>query len=153
MFPAALYKLNDNPPPTCAVLVSQDSSTRENLAEVCESIGVVPVIVGSARDAAGAVHRFCAPLVIVFSDHLQISPLALFEALRPNTPRLVMFGPRFGGVEHVLALELGFHEVWPVGLTPLALNRCCEPACACLVSPGTQRKRALSASSSSMRRV
>ena len=33
-----------------------------------------------------------------------------------------MFGPRFGGVEHVLALELGFHEVWPVDLTPLALN-------------------------------
>lgn len=122
MFQAALSKLNDNAPPTCAVLVSQDSSARENLAEVCESIGVVPVIACTARDAAATVHKFDAPLVIVFSDQLQTSPSALFEALRPSTPRLVMFGPRFGGVEHVLALELGFHEVWPEDVTPLALN-------------------------------
>ncbi len=108
--------------PVRAVLVSEDTSARDSLAGACEAIGIVPVTAHSAPDAAAAVHLFDAPLVVVLADHLQTSPSALFEALRPSTPRVVMFGPPFGGVEHVLALELGFHEVWPADLTPLALN-------------------------------
>lgn len=105
-----------------AVLVSEDTHLRRSLAEVCESAGIEPLLANSANDAASAVRRVDARLVIVVADCLSTSPSALFEALHPSAPKLVMFGPQFGGVEHVLALELGFHEVWPADLTPLALN-------------------------------
>jgi DNA-binding response OmpR family regulator len=108
--------------PPCAVLVGEDTRLRKSLAEVCESVGLLPMLARSADDTANAVHSCDARLVVVLADRLQTSPSALFESLRPCTPRLVMMGPRFGGAEHVLALELGFHEVWPADLTPLALN-------------------------------
>jgi DNA-binding response OmpR family regulator len=111
-----------SPSPTHAVVVGTDSPLAQQLLLACEALGLISVVVTGASEAAAAVRRFDSPLVIVLSEHLQTSPTALLEALLPSVPRLVLLGPRFGGIEHVLALEVGFHEVWPANVTPVAMN-------------------------------
>lgn len=107
---------------TCVVLLVEGSASISNLSVVCEQLSVAPLIVESISEVASALRRHVVPLVVVASNRLMNSPAALFKVVGQVKTRLVLFGPEFGGPEHLLGLELGFQEVWPADLSPLAIT-------------------------------
>ena len=104
------------------VILSNPSPKRDYFEEVCKELGISAIVARTTTEAASAVQNYRVGLIVVFSEGLEISPSALFTDLGVNIPRLVMFGPTFGSTEHVLTLELGFHEVWPADISKPVLK-------------------------------
>jgi len=79
----------------------------------CEQLGERCALAATAQEAQQLARRHGAAMAVVVGERLG-QPLApLLAALRAaGVARVVLLGPSFGSVAHVMALEFGFDDVW-----------------------------------------
>jgi DNA-binding response OmpR family regulator len=110
------------PDQASALLVGEKLAEMKSVHEACAAAGLRVVHVPEAREAgrlAGDPH--CRLVVAAYGDALA-SHEQLLASRHAGKARAVMFGPAFGSLQHVLALELGFDEVWPGSVSEMALH-------------------------------
>ena len=100
---------------TVAVVAARKDA-RVEIDRACAMIGATALHVASDRDLARVDERSDVALALISVAELEWSPQALLTALRQRrVPRAVMIGPTFGTTAHLMALEVGFDEVWAAG--------------------------------------
>jgi DNA-binding response OmpR family regulator len=100
-------------PADTVFVVAQDERHRARFRRVCASLGR-PCVVASVADViVHAPRPGPAQLAIVAANGLDVPLGAVLEALRDaGVPSVALYGPAFGSLVHLLALELGFDHVW-----------------------------------------
>ena len=100
---------------TIAVIaVHHDLRSKIRLA--CDMIGATVCAVSDDGELAEIYTAGSLDLALVSMADLAWSPQALLAALRHRgAPRTVLVGPSFASTAHLMALEIGFDEVWPAG--------------------------------------
>jgi DNA-binding response OmpR family regulator len=106
----------DMPTPSPAdtvFVVAQDERHRTRLRRVCANLGR-PCIVASVADVIVRGPRIgSARMAIVAANGLDVPLGAVLETLREaGVLSVALYGPAFGSLVHLLALELGFDHVW-----------------------------------------
>ena len=113
-------------------VVAQDERHRAQLRRVCASLGR-PCVVASVADVIlRAPCTASARMAIVAASGLDVPLGAVLETLRESgVSSVALYGPAFGSLVHLLALELGFDHVWG--------DLAHEEALAVLIRHATQR--------------
>lgn len=112
----ASERATDMPAPSPAdtvFVVAQDEQNRVRFRRVCANLGR-PCIVASVADVIVRGPRVgSARMAIVAATGLDVPLGAMLESLREaGVLSVALYGPPFGSLVHLLALELGFDHVW-----------------------------------------
>jgi len=94
-------------------VVARDDRTHARLRKVCAKLGR-PCIAAALADVVVRVPQpGAAQLAVVAASGLDVPLGAVLQSLREaGVATVALYGPEFGGLVHLLALELGFDHVW-----------------------------------------
>ncbi|SHN21562.1 Transcriptional regulatory protein, C terminal [Rhizobacter sp. OV335] len=100
-------------PADTVFVVAQDERHRARFRRVCASLGRACLVASVADVIVHAPRPGPAQLAIVAANGLDVPLGAVLEALRDaGVSSVALYGPTFGSLVHLLALELGFDHVW-----------------------------------------
>lgn len=100
-------------PEDTVFVVAQDERHRARFRRVCANLGRQCVVASVAEVIVQAPRTGPARLAIVAANGLDVPLGAVLEALRDaGVSSVALYGPAFGSLVHLLALELGFDHVW-----------------------------------------
>jgi DNA-binding response OmpR family regulator len=100
-------------PADTVFVVAQDERHRTRFRRVCANLGRPCVVASVAEVIVHAPRTGPAQLAIVAANGLDVPLGAVLEALRDaGVSSVALYGPAFGSLVHLLALELGFDHVW-----------------------------------------
>jgi DNA-binding response OmpR family regulator len=100
-------------PADTVFVVAQDERHRARFRRVCASLGRSCLVASVADVIVHAPRPGPAQLAIVAATGLDVPLGAVLEALRDaGVSSVALYGPTFGSLVHLLALELGFDHVW-----------------------------------------
>jgi DNA-binding response OmpR family regulator len=105
-----------------AILVGQRILELKLVAAACDAAGLRVDHVTDPQEAGRRAADLQCRLVVAAYGEALASHEQLLAARQAGKARAVMFGPAFGSLQHVLALELGFDEVWPQSTGEMALH-------------------------------
>lgn len=94
-------------------VVARDDRTHAKLRKVCAKLGR-PCIAAALDDViVRAPQPGAARLAVLAASGLDVPLGAVLQSLREaGVDTVALYGPEFGGLVHLLALELGFDHVW-----------------------------------------
>jgi DNA-binding response OmpR family regulator len=94
-------------------VVAQNEQHRARFRRICASLGRSCVVASVDDVIVHAPRTGPAQLAIVAANGLDVPLGAVLEALRDaGVSSVALYGPAFGSLVHLLALELGFDHVW-----------------------------------------
>lgn len=108
---------SDEMDPLGVLVVADDPAVRTRLLQVCAGLGRPCVGTTLAEVVVGPAPARGSRLAVVVASGLDVPLGAVLDALHEaGVISVALYGPPFGGLAHLLALELGYDHVW------------CEPA-------------------------